>query len=71
MRRIRFHGLKGSAGERGNVMLLLALSLPLMYGRVPPNPLYGFRVPRTLRHPELWYPANAYSGRWLIELEAI
>lgn len=43
--------------------LLAGLSVPLMLGRVPPNNLYGFRVGRTLASPEIWYPANQYSGR--------
>lgn len=43
--------------------VLASLSVPLMLGRIPPNGLYGFRVPRTLNSPEIWYPANRYSGR--------
>lgn len=47
-------------------MLLAGLALPLIAGRIPPNPWYGFRTPRTLRDPAVWYPANAYAGRWLL-----
>jgi hypothetical protein len=42
---------------------LIAMSVPLVLGRVPPNQLYGFRVRRTLAQPEIWYPANRYSGQ--------
>lgn len=42
--------------------LLTALSLPLIFRRVKPNPLYGFRVAQTLDNPEVWYEVNAYSG---------
>ncbi|WP_404308219.1 SdpI family protein [Neorhodopirellula lusitana] len=45
--------------------LLIGLSLPLIYGKVPPNLSYGFRVRRTLDDPSIWYPANAYAG-WQI-----
>jgi hypothetical protein len=43
--------------------MLIALSIPLILGRVPPNRWYGFRVRRTLERPEIWYPANRYSGQ--------
>jgi hypothetical protein len=46
-------------------IVLAALAVPLMPRRVGPNPLYGFRVEKTLRHPDIWYAANAYSGRQL------
>jgi uncharacterized membrane protein len=38
--------------------------------RVPPNPLYGFRVPSTLKDPVLWYAANRYAG-WRLALTGI
>jgi uncharacterized membrane protein len=46
--------------------VLIGFSLPLILGRVPPNPWYGFRVGRSIDDPKLWYPVNAYSGRWLL-----
>ncbi|MFG0261717.1 MAG: SdpI family protein [Novipirellula sp. JB048] len=42
--------------------LLIGLSLPLIYSKVPPNPWYGFRVRRTLNDPNIWYPANVYAA---------
>ena len=30
-------------------LLLIGLALPLIYRKIPPNHLYGFRVKRTLR----------------------
>jgi hypothetical protein len=50
--------------------LFVALGLPLVRGSVPPNWIYGFRVPKTVKNPDLWYPANAYLGRWMIGLGA-
>ena len=42
--------------------ILGLLSVPLIKGKVPPNPWYGFRVRRTLSDPAVWYPANRYAG---------
>ena len=46
--------------------ILIGLSIPLIRRIVPPNGWYGFRVPRTLRDPVVWYEANAYSGKCLL-----
>ncbi len=54
----------------GSGLLLTALSVPMILRRVPPNPLYGFRVPSTLRDPALWYAANRYAG-WRLALTGI
>jgi hypothetical protein len=50
--------------------ILIGLSIPLIRRKVPPNPLYGFRVRRTLEDPEIWYPANAYTGWCMLRLGA-
>lgn len=49
----------------GSILMIL-LSLPMIFRRVPPNPLYGFRTRATLSDPDLWYAANAYAGKWLL-----
>ena len=43
--------------------LLVLLAIPLILRRVPPNPLYGLRVPATYKDDQVWYDANAASGR--------
>lgn len=45
--------------------LLMALSLPLVWRKIPPNGLYGFRVAKSLNNPQVWYEVNAYSGKRL------
>ncbi len=50
----------------GTGLLLAALAIPLIQRRIRPNGWYGFRTPSTLRDPELWYDANAYTGRLLL-----
>src|SRR5690606_335575 len=48
--------------------LLVALGLPLMRSRVPPNAWWGLRVPATLAAEEVWCEANAASGRDIVWL---
>ena len=43
--------------------LFIALAVPLIQGRVKPNPWYGVRVPKTLNDRDTWYAVNAYFGR--------
>jgi uncharacterized membrane protein len=47
-------------------LVLAAVSVPLILGRIPPNGLYGFRVRKTMEHPEIWYPVNTFGGKWLL-----
>ena len=42
---------------------LVLLSIPLMLRWVPPNRIYGFRIPATLRNKSVWYDANALCAR--------
>lgn len=46
-------------------LLLIGLAIPMAMGKVKPNWLYGFRVPKTVNNPDIWYPANAYAGKAL------
>jgi uncharacterized membrane protein len=41
----------------------IILGLPLLYGKVKTNWIYGFRVKKTLEDKEIWLKANKYSGR--------
>jgi hypothetical protein len=47
-------------------LILALISLPLIYGKIKPNYLYGFRVPATLENPDLWYPVNKYAAKRLL-----
>lgn len=46
--------------------LLVGLGIPLLRRRVKPNGLYGLRIRETLADEDIWYEANARSGRDLI-----
>ncbi|MBX3072227.1 MAG: SdpI family protein [Thermomicrobiales bacterium] len=50
----------------GTGLVFVLIGLPLMRGRVAPNPIYGFRTPTTLQNAEIWYPVNALSGKYLV-----
>ncbi len=47
-------------------LVLAGLSIPLILHKVPPNGIYGFRIPATFEDPELWYKVNAYAGKRLL-----
>ena len=49
----------------GQGLLLMALSVPLIRGRVKPNSFYGLRTPKSLSNERIWYPANRAGGRAL------
>ena len=52
-------------------LLLIAASVPLIQRRVRPNSVYGFRTPKTLGDEQVWYEANAFSGRMLLRAGAV
>jgi hypothetical protein len=51
-------------------LVLAGFSVPMILRKVPPNPTYGFRTRLTLSSPEVWYPANAFSG-WTLLIAAL
>ena len=49
--------------------VVAAASIPLIMNFVPPNRLYGFRTPRTLSNPEVWFRVNHFAG-WALLVAA-
>jgi uncharacterized membrane protein len=47
-------------------LLLMALAVPLLRGKVRPNWFYGFRVPRTVNNPDIWYATNRFGAKRLL-----
>lgn len=47
-------------------LLVMAVSVPMLLGMVPPNRIYGFRTSTTLASPEVWYPANRVAGWFML-----
>lgn len=52
-------------------VLLMVLSLPWLWGKVPPNGLCGFRVKATLENPRIWYAANKFAAKRLLGAGAV
>ena len=48
--------------------VLLVLSVPLLFGWIPPNRHFGFRIPATLGSDAMWYAVNALFGRHMFVL---
>jgi uncharacterized membrane protein len=44
-------------------LVIIGVSIPLIFNKVKPNPWYGFRTPKTLSSPDIWYKANRYMGK--------
>ena len=51
--------------------VLSLISLPLILGKIGPNPWYGLRVRKTLDDPRVWYLANRYASWWLLATGAL
>ncbi len=49
-------------------LLFIGVAIPLTQRRVPPNPLYGLRVPATLADETVWYEANAQAGKDMLRV---
>ena len=52
-------------------LLALALAVPLILEKVPPNNTYGFRTSKTRSAPEIWYPANRVAGWFMVCAAAV
>jgi hypothetical protein len=52
-------------------VITIAISVPLVLRKVPPNMLYGFRTPKTLANPQIWYEANYKGGINLIVVSLV
>ncbi|OGL47608.1 MAG: hypothetical protein A2161_15480 [Candidatus Schekmanbacteria bacterium RBG_13_48_7] len=47
-------------------VLFIALAIPLILQKVPPNCIYGFRTRKTLSDETIWYKANKFLGYGLV-----
>jgi uncharacterized membrane protein len=43
-------------------IVIIVVSIPMILRKIPPNSSYGFRTKLTLSSPDIWYPANTFSG---------
>ncbi|MFA5423865.1 MAG: SdpI family protein [Phycisphaerae bacterium] len=49
-------------------LLFIAISIPLLLGRVSPNIWYGFRTKKTISDSSIWYKANKYMAKGFLIL---
>lgn len=47
-------------------LLVIGISIPLAYNKIPMNKTYGIRFKQSFESQEKWYKINAYGGRQLI-----
>ena len=47
-------------------ILIILVSIPLVLGKIPMNPVYGVRFKKSFASEENWYKINAYGGKQLI-----
>jgi hypothetical protein len=52
-------------------VLATLYALPLLFRLVPPNPVYGFRNPRTRHNRALWFAANQMAGAAILLAMAV
>ena len=52
-------------------LVTILVSIPMALGKVKPNRFYGFRTPKTLSSPAMWYPANRACGQYMIIASAV
>lgn len=47
-------------------ILIILVSLPLVFRKIPMNPVYGVRFKKSFESKENWYKINAYGGKQLM-----
>jgi uncharacterized membrane protein len=52
-------------------LLLFIVALPLIFGVIPRNRLYGFRTRKTLSDDVIWYSVNRFTGIAIVIASAI
>lgn len=47
-------------------LLSILISLPLLFEKVKRNPIYGFRIRKTLENEQVWYAVNKHFAKRLL-----
>ena len=55
----------------GSALLLFAVSIPLIVGKVKMNAVYGIRLKKSFASEANWYALNAYGGKQLAGCAAL
>jgi hypothetical protein len=51
--------------------ILIAVSIPLLLGKVKMNCIYGFRIRKAFESEENWYAINSYAAKALIRWSVV
>jgi hypothetical protein len=51
--------------------ILIAVSIPLLLGKIKMNSLYGFRIRKAFESEENWYAINSYGAKALISWSVV
>ena len=52
-------------------LITIATAIPMALSKMKPNRYYGFRTPKTLSSPTIWYAANRACGQYMIIASAV
>lgn len=52
-------------------ILVIAVNVPLLQGKIKRNPLYGIRTPKAFESDELWFKINRYGAKQMILWSAL
>jgi uncharacterized membrane protein len=47
-------------------ILIIAVSIPLVFNKIPPNHIYGFRLKKAFESEQNWYAINQYGAKVMI-----
>ena len=47
-------------------IIVIAVSIPILLGKISRNPFYGFRTQLSLSSDEVWYATNRFAAKGLI-----
>lgn len=47
-------------------LLMAGIGIPFLKRKIPPNAFAGFRTPKTMSDPVVWYEANSIMGKDLL-----
>lgn len=50
----------------GSAFLIIAVSVPLILGKIKMNHIYGIRVKKSFESEANWYAINAFGGKQLV-----
>ena len=63
---LHLHNVSSAAGVFLIGIMMLIVSIPLIFKKIPPNAFIGFRLPGLNLNEENWYKVNSFGGLRLL-----